>query len=105
MELDDTNQFLKDNLENILNGDFDNNFSPDQIGMMVELSFLYNHVKFDDGSFIFEYDDIKLSVNGVSEIPIEYREESIISSIRNTSIFKNALSQFLRDKKINDILK
>ena len=81
MELDDTsttsaflqlpplNQFLKDNLQNILNGDFDDKFSPDQIGMMVELSFLYNHVKFDDGSFIFEYDDIKLSVNVPSGRP------------------------------------
>jgi hypothetical protein len=105
MELDDTNQFLKDNFQNILNGDFDDKFSPEQIKMMIELSFLFNHIKDDVESITFEYNDVRIKVSNIYEIPIEYRQDSISANIRNTSIFKNALSQFLRDKKINDILR
>jgi len=105
MELDDTNQFLKDNFQNILNGDLDDKFSPEQIKMMIELSFLFNHIKDDVDSIIFEYNDVKIKVNNIYEIPIEYRQDSISVNIRSTSIFKNSLSQFLRDKKINDILR
>lgn len=105
MGLNETNQFLKDNLQNILNGDFDDKFSPDQINMMIEMSFIFNHIYLDGFSLVFEYDSIRIKINNILAITGEYREETLISSIRSEDKFKAVISQFLRDKKINDILK
>ena len=51
-----------------------------------------------------EYDDKRLSIEGVSELPTQFAKETITSAIKNDVVFKSALTQFLRDKKINDIL-
>ena len=110
---DDTDNFIKDNLQNILDGNFDDKFKPEQLKIMLELSFLYNHISIENDSIIFKYNGIKLKINGMSEIDelawnnrvtqIGPKEE-ITSMIKGTDIFKSALKQFLRDKKINDIL-
>ena len=69
--LDDTENYIKDNLQNILDGKFDDKFDKEQC---------------------------------VSELPIQFAKETITSAIKNDVVFKSALKQFLRDKKINDIL-
>jgi hypothetical protein len=102
--LDDTDNYIKDNLQNILDGKFDDKFEPDQLKMMLELSFLYNHISFEVDSVIFEYNGVKFKISGISEIPTQFAKEQITSAIKNDVVFKSALKQFLRDKKINEIL-
>jgi len=102
--LNDTENYIKDNLQNIINGKFDDNFSKEQLKMMLEMSFLYNHISFEGDSVIFEYNGVKFKISGISEIPGRFAKEQITSSIKNDVVFKSALKQFLRDKKINDIL-
>jgi hypothetical protein len=102
--LDDTDNFIKDNLQNIIDGKFDDKFDKEQLKMMLELSFLYNHISFENDSVIFEYNRVKFKISGISEIPGGFAKETITSAIKNDEVFKSALKQFLRDKKINDIL-
>jgi hypothetical protein len=102
--LDDTENYIKDNLQNILDGKFDDKFDKEQLKMMLEMSFLYNHITSENNSIVFRYDDKRVSIEGVSEITGGFAKEQITSSIRNDVVFKSALKQFLRDKKINDIL-
>jgi uncharacterized protein YjgD (DUF1641 family) len=101
---DGTDNYIKDNLENIINGEFNDEFSPEQLKMMLEMSFLYNHITVENDSVIFEYNGVKLKISGISELPGEFAKEHITSTIKNDVVFKSALTQFLRDKKINDIL-
>jgi hypothetical protein len=102
--LDDTDNYIKDNLQNIIDGEFDDKFDKEQLKMMLELSFLYNHISFENDSVIFEYNGVKFKISGISEIPGGFAKETITSAIKNDEVFKSALKQFLRDKKINDIL-
>jgi hypothetical protein len=102
--LDDTDNYIKDNLQNIIDGKFDDKFDKEQLKMMLELSFLYNHISFENDSVIFEYNGVKFKISGISEIPGGFAKETITSAIKNDEVFKSALKQFLRDKKINDIL-
>jgi hypothetical protein len=102
--LDDTDNYIKDNLQNILDGKFDDKFEPDQLKMMLEMSFLYNHISFEGDSVIFEYNGVKFKISGISEIPGGFTKEHITSTIKNDVVFKSSLTQFLRDKKINEIL-
>ena len=106
---DDTENYIKDNLQNIIDGKFDDKFSTEQLKMMLEMSFLYNHItsEYDSScgiSVVFSYNGVKLKISGISEIPGGFAKEQITSSIRNDVVFKSALTQFLRDKKINEIL-
>jgi len=106
--LDDTENYIKDNLQNIIDGKFDDKFSSEQLKMMLEMSFLYNHITIENDSVIFEYNGVKLKINGINDlinsIPIGVDKNEIFSMIKNDNIFKSALTQFLRDKKINEIL-
>ena len=102
--LDDTENYIKDNLQNILDGKFNDKFETDQLKMMLEMSFLYNHITSENNSIVFRYDDRRVSIEGVSELPKQFAKETITSAIKNAVVFKSALTQFLRDKKINDIL-
>ena len=101
---DDTENYIKDNLQNIIDGEFDDKFDKEQLKMMLEMSFLYNHIIFENDSVIFEYNRVKFKISGISEIPGGFAKETITSAIKNDEVFKSALKQFLRDKKINDIL-
>lgn len=103
--LDDTDNYIKDNLQNIIDGKFDDDFSTDQLKTMLELSFLYNHISVENDSIIFKYDAETVSLNGVSQFPTQFAKEHITAIFKNNEIFKSALTQFLRDKKINDVLK
>jgi len=101
---DDTENYIKDNLQNIIDGKFDDKFSKEQLKMMLEMSFLYNHITVENDSVIFEYNGVKLKISGILELPGEFAKEHITSAIKNDAVFKLALTQFLRDKKINEIL-
>jgi hypothetical protein len=105
---DDTENYIKDNLQNIIDGKFDDKFDKEQLKMMLEMSFLYNHITVENDSVIFEYNGVKLKINGINDlinsIPIGIDKNEIFSMIKNDVVFKSALTQFLRDKKINEIL-
>jgi hypothetical protein len=100
--LDDTENYIKDNLQNILDGKFDDKFDKEQLKMMLEMSFLYNHINIntENNSVVFRYDDKRVSLEGLPSVS----EIEIVSCIKSDAIFKSAFKQFLRDKKINDIL-
>lgn len=53
--LDDTENYIKDNLQNILDGKFNDKFETDQLKMMLEMSFLYNHISSEYDSVVFSY--------------------------------------------------
>lgn len=101
MKLDDTALFIKDNLQNILDGKFDDKFSSEQLKMMLEMSFLYNHINTENNSVFFRYDDKRVSLEGVTPY---LNEIEIVLRIKSEAVFKSAFKQFLRNKKINDIL-
>ena len=111
MKLNDTNLFIKDNLQNIIDGKFDDKFEPNQLKMMLEMSFLYNHITFElTDSILFKYNDISYKVKGIKEMIIDSSpynidvENEIFGMIRNAEVFKSSYKQFLRDTKINSIL-
>jgi len=109
MKLDDTALFIKDNLQNILDGKFDDNFSEEQLKMMLEMSFLYNHITFESDSVLFEYGGQKVKVSNINQLihsqPFGISDEDqIFSTIKSQEEFKSSYASFLRDKKIDDIL-
>jgi hypothetical protein len=103
--LNDTNIFIKNNLQNIIDGKFDDKFGPDHLKMVLELSFLFNHTKIDKYYIIFEYNGVTLKINAYESHRLLQSEEEIISFIRNEETFKSCYNSFLRDVKINQIIK
>ena len=104
MQLSDTNTFIKDNLQNIIDGKFDDKFGPDHLKGVLELSFLFNHIKTDKYYIIFEYNGVVLKINAFQSHRIMQSEEEIISFIRNEETFKTCYNLFLRDVKLNKLL-
>jgi hypothetical protein len=105
MQLSDTNTFIKDNLQNIIDGKFDDKFEPDHLEWLLELSFLFNHLTTDKYYIIFEYNGVALKINAYESHRLMQSEEEIISFIRNEETYKSYYNSFLRDVKINQIIK
>ena len=110
--LDDTDLFIKDNLDWILAGKYDDKFSKEQLDKMIELSFLYNHITIENGTLTFEYSKWQINLGNllqqyselVSQLGKEAVKNMIITTITSQEQFKLALVSFLRDKKINKII-
>ena len=110
MKLDDTALFIKVNLQNILDGKLNDKFSSEQLKMMLEMSFLYNHITFESDSVIFDYNGQRVKVSNINQLihsqPFGINvEDQIFSTIKSQEEFKSSYASFLRDKKIDDILK
>jgi hypothetical protein len=109
MKLDDTALFIKVNLQNILDDKLNDKFSSEQLKMMLEMSFLYNHITFESDSVIFDYNSQKVEVSNINQLihsPFGINvEDQIFSTIKSQEEFKSSYASFLRDKKIDDILK
>ena len=105
MQLSDTNTFIKDNLQNIIDGKFDDKFEPDYLKWMLELSFLFNHLTTDKYYMIFEYNGVGLYINGYESHGILNSEEAMLHYIRNEETFKSCYNLFLRDVKLNKLLR
>jgi hypothetical protein len=74
------------------------------------ISFLFNHINFEPDSIIFKYNNVTIKVSNITEIihsnPFGVNcEDAILSTIRNDEVFKSAYKSFLRDIKIEYILK
>jgi hypothetical protein len=93
---------LKDDLQLILDGVYNDVMPPEQVKMALELSFLFNHLTHQGSSFIFKYGDIEIASSYDSDyIP---SEEAIMHTIITTEAFKRCLTQFIRDNKISNLL-
>lgn len=104
MQLGDTNTFIKDNLQNIIDGKFDDKFEPDYLKMVLELSFLFNHLTTDKYYIIFKYNGVGLKINAYESHGILHSEEAMLHYIRNEETFKSCYNLFLRDVKLNKLL-
>ena len=102
MKLDELK--LKEDIDIIFNGGYDDDFLSDQIEYIKQISFLYNHIDIEDYSLVFKYDNMKLKINGISELPPDFQKEHTIHLIRNSDEFKSAYTQFSRDYKIKNLL-
>lgn len=112
--LDDTDIFLKNNLDMILMGKYADHFSGEQKEKMLELSFLYNHLTIlsEEDYLIFEYGDIVIRITNLysqySDLIYQIGKDGVKNMIVNTIIsqdrFKSAFKSFLRDRKINTII-
>ena len=110
--LDDTDLFIKDNLDWILAGNYDDKFSKEQLDKMIELSFLYNHITLENDKLTFEYGKLQINLTNLyeqySDLVYQLGKEGvknmIITTITSQEQFKLAFKSFLRDNKINKIL-
>jgi hypothetical protein len=109
MNIDSTDQYLKDNLKNIMNGEWDNQFNEHQLDMAKQTSFLLNHITIEENSIVFEYTKQKVKYNFNTD-PIDYNlyggdfKTHMFQTIRNDQPFKSAYKSFIRDWKIDSIL-
>ncbi len=106
MKLSETNKYIKDNFKNFIEGYHNDKFNKDDIEMLIEISFILNHIEIKSDSIIFEYGDegFKLSnLYGYGEGFLT--EDSMISMIRDDEFFKISYKSFLRDYKLNKIIK
>jgi Zn/Cd-binding protein ZinT len=110
--LDDTDLFIKENLDWILAGKYDDSFSKEQLDKMIELSFLYNHITIENDALKFEYDKLQINLTNLYEqysdlvyqIGKEGVKNMIITTITSQDNFKSGFKSFIRDKKINKII-
>lgn len=110
--LDDTDLFIKSNLDWILAGKYDHKFSKEQLDKMIELSFLYNHMVLENDKLTFEYSKWQINLTNLyeqySELVYQIGKEGVknimITTITSQDGFKLAFKSFLRDKKINNII-
>jgi hypothetical protein len=106
--IDDTDKYLRDNLDNIMKGEWDEHFNEEQLEQARKMSFLLNHITQNERTIVFEYNNLK--INCVLEDPMDFQiygidqKSHVISQIKNTDIFLDSYKSFLRDWKIGKIL-
>lgn len=109
MKLESSDIYLRDNLSNIMSGEWDSQFNEEQLEMVKKTSFLFNNITIEERYVIFEYGDQKVKYNFNSD-PLEYQMHigdfsmHMISMIRNSEDFLNSYKVFIRDWKINKII-
>lgn len=94
---------LKNDLYKIVNGEYDNHLTPEEVQFAIKLSFLFNHTTIDNDDVIFKYDSNIFKIRGITD-EFPNTVEFIISTISNEEVFKNSLKNFLRDAKIKKII-
>lgn len=109
MKLESTDIYLKDNLSNIMNGEWNSQFNEEQLEMAKKTSFLFNHITIEERCVIFEYGDKKVKYSFNSD-PLDYQmhigdfSTNMISMIINSEDFLSSYKVFIRDWKINKII-
>ena len=109
MKLESSDIYLRDNLSNIMNGEWDSQFNEEQLEMAKQTSFLFNHITIEERCVIFEYSDKKVKYSFNSD-PLDYQMHigdfsmHMISMIRNSEDFLSSYKAFIRDLKINKII-
>ncbi len=84
MKLGDTNQFMKDNLDGFIRGDFDDKFDSSVIERIIELSFLLNHIEvLESSSILFKYEKVSIKLNLHDFASTGISEETVIHLIKS----------------------
>lgn len=108
MELDSKDIYLRNNLENIMNGEWVSQFDELQLEMVRKNSFMLNHITIEHRCAIFEYNDQKIKYNfncDPKDDLLDSFKEHMFSMIVNDKIFIAEYATFIRDWKIDKILK
>ena len=109
MNIDNTDEYLRDNLENIMKGEWDNHFDSSQLEMARKESFMLNHISVGERNITFEYDEVKTVYKTESD-PLDYHifggdlKMHMFSMIKNDEAFLKSYKSFLRDCKIGKII-
>jgi hypothetical protein len=109
MELDSIDNYIKDNLENIMNGLWDEQFDVEGLEEVKKMSFLLNHIAIEDKCIVFEYNNPVIRYSFGCD-PMDYMQfggdlkTHMFSTIKNDDHFLTSYTAFKRDWKINKIL-
>jgi len=109
MQLDDTDKYLRDSLDAIMRGEWDENFRPEQLEMARKTSFMLNHISIEGTKIIFKYEEFNIKYGfdcDLSDLTLYSGDatQEIMSMIRNDESFQAAYSSFTRDWKISKII-
>jgi len=109
IKLDETEIKLKENLDVIFSGGYDSKLSKEQVEYCKEFSFLYNHTTFEGRDIIFSYNNLKFKIKNVPYEDIfltnQMIKDQFLYQLRSSEEFKMSYKQFLRDYKIDKIIK
>jgi hypothetical protein len=109
MNIDKTDEYLRDNLENIMKGEWNNHFDESQLEMARKESFMLNHISIGERNITFEYGEVKTVYKFESD-PLDYQifggdlKMHMLSMIKNDESFLKSYTSFLRDWKIRKII-
>ena len=109
MNIDSTDEYLRDNLENIMKGEWDNHFDSSQLEVARKESFMLNHISIEERNIIFEYGEVKIRYKFDSD-PLDFHMYGVdskmhmFSMIKNDESFLNTYTAFIRDWKITTII-
>jgi hypothetical protein len=108
MKLDETDQIIKDKINEIMSGEWDSNFEPEQLHMLKRRSFLLNNISKNDEDITFEWNGDKINVHcgDILELNLYLADtlNHVVSSIMSDPVFINAYNTFSREWKIDGIL-
>ena len=63
MKLDETDQIIKDKINEIMSGEWDSNFDPEQLNMLKRRSFLLNNLSKYEADITFEWNGNRINVH------------------------------------------
>jgi hypothetical protein len=108
MKLDETDQIIKDKINEIMSGEWDSNFEPEQLHMLKRRSFLLNNISKNDEDITFEWNGDKINVHcgDILELNLYLTDtlNHVVSSIMSDPVFINAYNTFSREWKIDGLL-
>jgi hypothetical protein len=108
MKLDETDQIIKDKINEIMSGEWDSNFEPEQLHMLKRRSFLLNNISKNDTDITFEWNGDKINVHcgDILELNLYLTDtlNHVVSSIMSDPVFINAYNTFSREWKIDGLL-
>jgi hypothetical protein len=108
MKLDETDQIIKDKINEIMSGEWNSNFDSEQLYMLKRRSFLLNNISKNDADITFEWNGDKINVHStdILELSIFWADtfNHVMSSIMSDPIFINAYNTFSREWKIDGLL-
>jgi len=108
MEIGETNRYLKENLYEFLRGNGMDDFEEKAQDRIIRLSFLFNHIYYEESKVVFEYDNNIMSIS-TEEVQDSFMTHDDVSfHIMSDNVFDDAYKQFRtkynRDKMIDDLL-
>ncbi len=108
MKLDETDQIIKDKINEIMSGEWDSNFEHEQLNMLKRRSFLLNNISQNGADIIFEWNGNRIKVHNsdIVELSMFWADtfNHVMSSIMSDPIFINSYNAFSREWKIDGLL-